>query len=421
MERGPAISPSRLVGVDGLRALAASSILIYHCWLYSSPNGRRVDLGPLSELLFPYLRLGVTLFFTLSGFLLYRPLVSSLLRRTQRPSLRSYLRNRTLRILPAYWCVLLGVALLFRTTLIRRSPSVVEVGSLVDRPILLLRNLTLTQNYSPDSLLTGIGPAWSLAVEVVYYLTLPMLGLVAVALAATASKRSGRTIAALVPALLLLAIGLLGKWAARLLSPSVGASPGWDGDWHSVLIRSFLGQADLFAFGMALAVVYVNLEDGALRFPVWWRRAAVATFLGIVTPTMLLSDPDRVGDSARETLMALACALLVGLVVLPDSRAGPPPILTRLLETRAVVAIGVASYSLFLWHEPLVRWLQLHGWTMAGASGFVVNLLLLAVVSGLLAALTYRYVERPALRHKASARREAAAAERAPSEATSDR
>jgi peptidoglycan/LPS O-acetylase OafA/YrhL len=65
-----------------------------------------------------------------------------------------------------------------------------------------------------------------------------------------------------------------------------------------------------------------------------------------------------------------------------------------------LVAVGLASYSLFLWHEPVVRWLQQRGLTSGGTGGFWVNLLVLGALSGLLSGLTYRFVERPALRRK---------------------
>jgi peptidoglycan/LPS O-acetylase OafA/YrhL len=65
-------SGSRLAGIEGLRAIAASSVLIYHVWLYSNPNGRTAGVGPLDRVL-PDFAFGVILFFTLSGFLLYRP------------------------------------------------------------------------------------------------------------------------------------------------------------------------------------------------------------------------------------------------------------------------------------------------------------------------------------------------------------
>ena len=73
----------------------------------------------------------------------------------------------------------------------------------------------------------------------------------------------------------------------------------------------------------------------------------------------------------------------------------------RALEVRPIVAVGLVSYSLFLWHEPLIRWLREHGMTLSGSAGFVANLVVVGAVAGLLSFLTYRYIELPALRRKA--------------------
>ncbi len=392
----PAQSGARLAGVEGLRALAAASILVYHCWLYSAPDGQRVDLDLLSRFALRHLPAGVLLFFTLSGFLLYRPQAASVLRRAPLPSVRRYLRNRALRIFPAYLLVLLVVTVLLPAALTGGGASGSQLGRLTGDPGVLLANAALLQNYFPASMDTGIGPAWSLAVELVFYLVLPLLGLLAAASARPAGTSRGRTVAALVPVAVVVAIGLAGSLVAIHVVP-----PG-SGGWHRGVVRSFWYHADLFALGMALAVARVNLEDGRLRLPGWWRPAAATGLVGVTMATVLLTDRGRIdqynGALVYETLVTVACALLLALVVLPT--AGPPPAVVRLLETRPLVAAGLVSYSLFLWHEPVVRWSQQHGWTIGGTGGFWGNLLVLGVLSGLLSGLTYRYVERPALRCK---------------------
>jgi peptidoglycan/LPS O-acetylase OafA/YrhL len=103
---------------------------------------------------------------------------------------------------------------------------------------------------------------------------------------------------------------------------------------------------------------------------------------------------------AYEMLTAVAFALLLALVALPAADRAGRGLLVRLLETPILVRVGVISYSIFLWHEPLIRWLSYHGLTLGGAAGFVVNLVLLCTVTGALSAITYRYVELPALRRK---------------------
>jgi peptidoglycan/LPS O-acetylase OafA/YrhL len=405
--RSLSVGPSsgrRLPGIEGLRAIAAGSIVLYHCWGWSSPSGNRVQLW-LADRVFPHLPVGVTLFFTLSGFLLYRPFAAALVRGQPGPSYAAYLRNRALRILPAYWVVLLLSAVVLQTTWIRPSAaSDLQIGNLASHPARLLLTAVFVQNYLPDTVGTGIGPAWSLAVEVVFYLTLPLLVLLGYAFARNASSRPRRRIAALVPALVTLVVGLSGKAVAMWVVPGAGAGLGWSGDWHSVLERSFLAQADLFTFGMVVAVLWVDAEDRIVRAPAWWRRATAAALVvvGILTPLAL--DRGWLNHYAYDTLMALGCALLLALVVLP---LGPGPErspLLRFMETPPLMVTGLISYGLFLWHEPLLWWLRSHHLTLDGTGGFVVNLLLLGGVSWLLAALTYWCVERPALLRKAKTR-----------------
>jgi peptidoglycan/LPS O-acetylase OafA/YrhL len=69
--------------------------------------------------------------------------------------------------------------------------------------------------------------------------------------------------------------------------------------------------------------------------------------------------------------------------------------------------VGLISYSLFLWHEPLVYWLRRHDVTLDGSAGFAFNLALLALVAGVLSAITYRWIELPALRRKSRSRADA--------------
>jgi peptidoglycan/LPS O-acetylase OafA/YrhL len=102
----PSDTPRRttpIPGVEGVRAIAAVSVLVFHCWRYSAEGPSRADLGLVNRFVLPHLSLGVTLFFCLSGFLLYRPFVAAALDGSSFPKVGTYFRNRALRILPAYW------------------------------------------------------------------------------------------------------------------------------------------------------------------------------------------------------------------------------------------------------------------------------------------------------------------------------
>jgi peptidoglycan/LPS O-acetylase OafA/YrhL len=392
-------SRGRLTGIEGLRAVAASSIVIYHVWVYSSPSEQPVDMGYLSRFALQHLPVGVTLFFALSGYLLYRPIAASLLATGEVPDVRNYLRNRALRIVPAYWVILTAVAVILPAALLRLSPSELVLDRLVDHPGTLASNALLIHNYFPAYLDTGIGPAWSLAIEIVFYLSLPVLALLARYCFRRAGDSSRRQwMALLVPAAALLLLGTAGKAATDWLFPT------GDALGRAILARSFLSHADLFAPGMALAVLHVLVRHGHVRLPRRWAVALGIILIMDVLVIVALTDRGMLSHwgvgNPYQRLTALACVLLVALVVLPRSATSRSSGLLRVLEWRPLFLTGLASYSLFLWHEPIIRLFAKHGLTMGGRAGFVVNLGVLAVISGVLAATTYYFVERPALARK---------------------
>jgi peptidoglycan/LPS O-acetylase OafA/YrhL len=393
---------ARLAGVQGLRAAAALSILTFHVATKSVPEGV-IGLESFERWVVPQLALGVTLLLLLSGFLLYRPFADAVLNEATPPSLRRYLVNRGLRIFPAYWAILLVTTFVFHTALVRVDGHL-QPGDLTDEPRLFVLNLFLLQGFIPDGVLTGIGPAWALTAVVTFYAVLPLLVLVAVPLAAHASSRRGRALATLVPAAALIILGLVGKAIATFVVPP-GPNGGWDDDWHSVIERSFLGHADMFGLGLAVAVAHVLTTDGR-RFPRWLPLALLSASLVIALPTTKLLETEvgavnSLSNSAYDTLMALAGGLFLLFVLLPPHPdATGPRTLTRVLETRYMVALGVVSYSLFLWHEPVIFFVREHGLTLGGRSGFFVNELVVLGVAVLLSLCTYQYFERPALMRK---------------------
>jgi peptidoglycan/LPS O-acetylase OafA/YrhL len=361
----------RLRGIEGLRAAAAVSVLVYHVWLYGAPGGHSVDLGPLTKLA-DNLRAGVTLFFVLSGFLLFRPYVAAAWNREATPSARQYFLNRLLRILPAYWTILVVVALAF------------EPG-LAARPLQLLANASFLQNYVPSYALgEGIVPAWSLSIEMTFYLLVPVLGGLALALARR--RGAGVLSAALAPVVLMALVGLAAKAAGHALPA------GAQGTWGLTILT----HADWFAAGMAVAVAHVRREalGGRGSQPALLGSLAGAVALSAVSVELYYRG--TLSYVEYQTPIAIACALLLALVVFADDRSR----LLRILESRPLVLTGLGSYSLFLWHDPLLRTLRSDGLTMPGTGGLAVNLLLVASIAGAASTLTYLVVERPALRLK---------------------
>jgi peptidoglycan/LPS O-acetylase OafA/YrhL len=378
----------RIPGVEGLRALAATAVVGVHVWYVG--NRLPVEHARLNGVA-SQLTLGVTLFFCLSGFLLYGPFARALLEGSPRPSTRAYLRNRALRIVPAYWAVLLvagvGLGLLTRSF----AGGQDDVGRITD-PFRLVQQATLTHQWHPSAAWTGLMPAWTLSVEVVFYLVLPFLALAAARLAHRIPVRA----AVLAPAAGLLVAGLAGKAVARWAVPGLPFTP----TWHSVLEASFLAQCDLFAFGMVLAVIRVEVLGGRLAIAPRTRTLLLPAAVALLVGSMWgLGSTGQLTASAWNTTAALAIAALMALVVLPRPGADTSRVV-RFLEWPAVAGMGVVSYGVFLWHQPIVDALRLHDLLAHGLAGGAVNYAVVLLLAAAVAALSHRFVEAPALRRK---------------------
>jgi peptidoglycan/LPS O-acetylase OafA/YrhL len=394
--------PTRLWEIEGLRAVAAWSIVIFHVWVFTSPEVLEWNLGPLTVFV-PPLQSGVTLFFVLSGFLLYRPIASAILDATPGPRTSSYLRNRALRLLPAYWVVLVIAALVFQSASLGASGHGTLAGRLTE-PKTLLLDVLLVHTYLPQAIFSGILPSWSLTVEVAFYVLLPCLGLTALAFAQGRPRCHRRVAAALGPVLLMVLLGVAGKLAVALSSS--GPQRATSGDWHAVLDRSLLTHADLFGFGMGAGLILLLWERGlGERLEPLLGRQLGRPLAYVGLPVVFLGYyllPAYAYDSAVAVLAALGVVRL--LASRKESRTA------SLLTNRWMLAAGRRSYSVFLWNYPVLAFLSVQGILASGHEpiAFALNLVLTVSVVVVLSALTYRFVEAPALRLK-SGRRPAAA------------
>lgn len=389
-----------LRGIEGMRAVAAGTIVLVHVWAFSSPTDVVLGAGSWRANALSTLSVGVTLFFTLSGFLLYRPFAASIARAVPHMPVSTYLRNRFLRIAPAYWAILLLTALVLGAAYVRHPDGSLTIGHLTSPAVLAQAGL-LVYDYRPSQLLIGIGPAWSLAVEVVFYLALPFMVLAAAALARRFERRRDRILVLLGPPLFMLLLGLSGKAVAGIALPA-GPTAGYNSDWHSVVERSFWAQADLFSFGMAVAVLFVEVEDGRLRLPERWRWIACGLAAAVFIPSAWTMHQGEQSYLLQNTGEALGIALAFTALVLPAEAGRGKERVIGWLEAPYLVAFGLASYSVFLWHVPVIDWLSERGLMLEGWGGLLVDAAIVALIVGVFSALTYRFIERPALSYKRS-------------------
>ena len=350
--------------LDGFRALAAVSVVAFHLINTTAPVWFNEGPPEVVRNALHHLGVnGVSAFFVLSGFLVARPFIDHVV--DDRPlRLARYVRARSLRILPAWWVVLLVVLL------VSNHPVLGDPGQLA-----LLA--TLQHSYDPALLRNVVPPAWTLVIEVSFYLAMPVL-MIAVRRPLVRFGRATR-VAALATALGASIVATM--WLHRIwfdpatmphpdLRPFSFALPNW---W------------DAFALGM-LAALAITAGRGTLRFGRELRYAAIVPALGAW---------DSFGDPGvdRNTLMAIACAMAVAGIA-----GAPAGAFTGLLATTWPRRIGWWSYGMYLWHLPiqyaLVQTGLLHHDAPATTWFWLPVMLALSITAGW---LSYRFIEAPLL------------------------
>lgn len=372
----------RFPALDGVRAIAAFAVVCTHVGFNS---GRSLDDGPFAPLL-ARLDFGVTLFFLLSGFVIYRPFLVSALNGRARPAghTRRYLTRRAVRILPAYWvAVLVTLAVLSL-----REPTAHDWWAY---PLLL-------QTYTGGNHDPSLTQMWTLSVELSFYLLVPL------AAAWTANRTAGRAAIVrrnlvLIGSLIVLAVvaGALGHTVAAIGPRSLVWLP---------------ANVDWFALGMLLALISACAARPAeAAAPPGWQPPFFATFrtlagatgvcwalaglifwfatLPLAGPRLLLV-PSGWEGFLKHTLYGLCALLLLAPLTL-----APPGRLAAALSWRPVRYLGEISYGVYLWHLPLL--LAIQDWLgYRTFSGHFWVLLALTVASTVLvASLSWRLLEQP--------------------------
>ncbi|MCU1370914.1 MAG: acyltransferase [Ilumatobacteraceae bacterium] len=379
----PAAPVVRFPTFEGIRALCAFGVLAYHAGTFTGVTwGRDASVGGLGPWI-QHLNVGVSIFFVLSGFLLFRPFVLAHLGATARPRIRSYLWRRLVRIYPAYWVAL------FLSTLILD----LDLGDWWGH----VRFYSLTQIYWGDTVLGGLVQAWTLATEVSFYLFLPVWVLVVCRSGGTVAQRVRQHYAGLA---VLYATGLVVRGMLRA------------GD-HSIGYGTLAANCDLFAIGMALAVASAAAQvrgrapGGLARTvgeqPALAWLAAACCYAGVVSLRYPYGfDPPSVSQEVvREVLFGFVAALVVAPGVFGRQDRGA---LRRVLRWRPLVGAGIVSYGIYLWHLTVMIELDEPGSWLSSPS-FVTLTLATAVIATAIAAVSWFVVERPLLQRVRRRRR----------------
>jgi peptidoglycan/LPS O-acetylase OafA/YrhL len=346
--------------IDGLRALAVVPVILFHAGFRAFSGGY----------------VGVDVFFVISGYLITTLILAERAQGTF--SLAGFYERRARRILPALFVVM---AACLPAAWLWLSPADMKAfaASLVAVSLFASNVLFYSESgyFAPDAELKPLLHTWSLAVEEQFYVLFPLFLL--------AAWRLGRrwTIALLaVVALLSLALAQSGAFHSPAATFLLLPSRVWE------LLTG------------ALVAFYVQLRPapaGHERPNPWPGEIAGAAGVAMILSGVFLFDKETPFPSLYALLPVVGTALVI-LFAHPPTAAG------RVLGSRALVGIGLISYSAYLWHQPLFAFARHRSLEEPGR----ILLLALAFVSVLLGYLSWKFVETPFRNRKRFSRNEVA-------------
>ena len=329
--------------IDGLRTVAILPVILFHAGIAGIDGGF----------------IGVDIFFVISGFLITTILIQDL--EAGSYSIWTFYERRARRILPALFTVVL-VSLPF-AWLWMFPEQLRDFGQSVVATAMFISNILFWKEsgyFSSGAELKPLLHTWSLAIEEQYYIVFPVL-------LALAWRFGRRALFGLVLAIAVVSLGL-----AQIMSQS---NP--DFGFYLLPTRAW----ELMCGGL-----------GAI----WmlWRRPRPSRALSILGALCVLSA--FVLFDAATPHPSVWTLLPVGGTALILVFARDGTLVARVLALRPLVAIGLISYSAYLWHQPLFAFARLRSINDPTPA----LMLPLAALSLILAALTWKFVEEPFRRHK---------------------
>jgi peptidoglycan/LPS O-acetylase OafA/YrhL len=336
--------------LDGIRALAALAVVGLHARIVGFDDGA----------------IGVDVFFVLSGFLITSILLAHSGPAT-RLDYRDFYRRRALRLLPVYFAVVACCVTL---------DFVQNMGGTVKGAVAGLFYMANWLAAADPTALGMLYHTWSLSVEEQFYLIWPALLAFILTRYKWSAKRAMRAVAVL----------MLASWLLAVALSVIGAAP-------MIAQRATPTRAFELLAGALLAIfVATPSRSGALQAV---RSTSSVSVAAAVAGILLISlvplsgiTKDEMSIFGWPVISLLTCIVIYGCL-----RAAP--LVTSLLASRPMIAIGKRSYGLYLWHFPIffvinMDW-GLHRWEprLAGLAATAV-----------IVPASYRFIEQPFLARK---------------------
>lgn len=332
--------------IDGLRAVAVLAVVFYHTGgVFSVFSGGFV---------------GVDVFYVISGFLITRIILTELF--NDKFSFKEFWLRRSRRILPAIivvclFCLVFGWFIL-------TPKNFTELGESAAAQSVFLTNIYfwLQTGYFQEPMQTmPLIHTWSLSIEEQYYIIFPVFLSILFRI-----KRSW------IPHIIILAF-----LSSFLLSL-------WGTTYHpSATFYLFPTRAWELLIGSILAIILLHRQDGLIKSSWINELIGLIGLIAIIASIFLFDKTIKFPG-----FFALLPSVGSALIILSGSNR---TFVARVLSTRPLVAIGLISYSLYLWHWPVLAFFKYA--TVGKLGGQQISIALMIIFS--LSYLSYRFVETP--------------------------
>jgi len=360
--------PGYVPALDGIRALAVGAVVAYHLQVPGFGGGL----------------LGVSVFFTLSGYLITALLLREFVQRG-RVDMATFWLRRARRLLPALVFMLAVVVL---TTAIARPDSLLATLRQALCALLYVANwTTIARGDDYFQRFSGPGPLdhlWSLAIEEQFYLVWPLVALGLLALGAR-TRRGLRPLA-----LATVVLACASTWAiSHAYDPNAAnntrAYEGTDCRAAALLVGALA----------ALALPFYRAPAASRRARMAMNLLGAAGLAGVALCIARTDEYSALLYTGGEVALATATSLLA------IAASHPETFVARALRVAPLRWVGARSYGVYLWHLPVVAFMPEAAFAGAPLLRGVVQIALILV----LAAASYRLIEEPMRRQSAAPRR----------------
>lgn len=335
--------------IDGLRALAVIMVLAYHLKMPFAKSGL----------------LGVTVFFVISGYLITGILINEI-EESGGVDLKNFWLRRIRRLLPAV--LSMAVVMIFVSAVVNRVVFTKGCNDLLSAVFgynnwwQIFRKVSYFENAGAPSPFTH---CWSLAIETQFYLIYPILLILL-----SKARNRGKIFAAVTAVLAMISVVLMGV----LYSP--------DGDPSRVYYGTDTRAFSLLIGALAAIQKEYHIIKVKLRGKLWAVIGSISVLI-LIGMMMLISSYSSFLYYGGQAIVSVLAAFVVYAVTVSRS------LLNIILGSSILKWIGDRSYSIYLWHYPIIV-------LMSGGKRATWWIVILEVVLSVgVAELSYRFIETP--------------------------